>query len=373
MILMELSLNNFMSFNDFKINLSYPKKISNSLITEEYLKSRRNFRYKKTVILMGANASGKTSLGLMLKNISNFILQTRTSELIEAVTDRKKNATFVMDFLPNHQECTLYRLSVLIEGSEESSSKDPTVKAVVKKETINTRDSYETVAKRIVINDEDFTEDLYGELKKIPHFGFFFMHPTERVSFISRRKDDSLYLKVLETVLRVLDPSVTFVDKVENSSNSYNIHMCNDRNVLVQDGNVVNPYLLSSGTKAGIAVADMLTAIRQHECGFYYCDEKFSYIQSDVEKTILTLMTDMLGEGEQLIFTTHNSDILDIPYPKHSFVFLKKTVLDGVVTIVCINADTYLKRNTDSLRNSVENDLFSTAPDTSLLFNISAL
>lgn len=369
---MKLSLNNFMSFNDFKINLSYPKKIVNSLITDEYLKDRSNFRYKKVVILMGANASGKTSLGLMLNRISNFIQQTRTSELIEAVTDRKKNAAFIMDFLPDYQEFNLYRLSVIIEGSKDSLHKDPVVKAVVKKEEIYTRDSYESVAKRIVINEEDYTEDLYGELKKIPHFGFFFMHPTERVSFISKRKDDSVYLKILETVLKVLDPSITSVDKVENSSNSYNIHMCNERNILVQDGNVVNPYLLSSGTKAGIAVADMITAIRQHECGFYYCDEKFSYIQSDVEKTILTLMTDMLGDGEQLFFTTHNSDILDIPYPKHSFVFLKKNVFDGKVTIDCINADTYLKRNTDSLRNSVENDLFSTAPDTSMLFDISS-
>ena len=72
-----------------------------------------------------------------------------------------------MDFLPDYQEYNLYRLSVIIEESEDSSHKDPTVKAVVKKEAIHTRDNYESVAKRIVVTEEDYSEDLYGELKLI--------------------------------------------------------------------------------------------------------------------------------------------------------------------------------------------------------------
>lgn len=373
MILMNLSINNFMSFNDFNICLSYPRRIVDSLIPDEFLKDRSNFRYKKTVVLMGANASGKTSLGRMLNRISNFIQRSETSKLIDSVTDRSREASFVMDFLPDHEEHCLYRLAVKIQPDESEERNVPSVKAAVKKEEIHTRDSYESTASRIAVAENDYTEDLFNELKKIPRFGFFFMHPSERTSLIRRRKDDSLYLNILETVLKVLDPSVSHVEKVENSDFSYNIHICNGRNVLVQDGNVANPYLLSSGTKAGIAVADMITAVKLHECGFYYCDEQFSYIQSDIEKTVLTLMTDMLGEGEQLFFTTHNSDILDVPYPKHSFVFLKKTVVEGDIVISSVNADAYLKRNTDSLRCSVENDLFSTAPDTSMLFSISSL
>lgn len=63
MIVLNLVLKRIYGFNDFNINFSYPKKIVNSIIDQEYLKGRVRFRYKKAVILMGANATGKTSLG----------------------------------------------------------------------------------------------------------------------------------------------------------------------------------------------------------------------------------------------------------------------------------------------------------------------
>ena len=66
MLVMDLTLNNIFGFNDFHINFSYPKKIVNSMIQDEHLAGRLNFRYKKAVILMGANAPGKTSLGKAL-------------------------------------------------------------------------------------------------------------------------------------------------------------------------------------------------------------------------------------------------------------------------------------------------------------------
>lgn len=69
MIIMDLTLNSIFGFMDFHINFSYPKKIVNSIIENEHLAGRPNFRYKKAVILMGANATGKTSLGKALLRI----------------------------------------------------------------------------------------------------------------------------------------------------------------------------------------------------------------------------------------------------------------------------------------------------------------
>ena len=69
-------------------------------------------------------------------------------------------------------------------------------------------------------------------------------------------------------------------------------------------------------------------------------------------------MINELKPNSQLFYTTHNLDILDLPLPKHSFNFLKKD--DQGISIV--NVATCLKKNTDSLRNAVDNDLFSVAP-----------
>lgn len=46
----------------------------------------------------------------------------------------------------------------------------------------------------------------------------------------------------------------------------------------------------------------------------------------------------------ELFFTTHNLDILDLPLCKHNFNFLKKE--DQGISVV--NVADYLKKNTDS-------------------------
>ena len=73
MIIMDLKINNFFAFENFHINFSYPKKIVNSYLEDEFLEGYPNFRYQKINIIMGANATGKTSLGKMILSIFNLI------------------------------------------------------------------------------------------------------------------------------------------------------------------------------------------------------------------------------------------------------------------------------------------------------------
>lgn len=96
------------------------------------------------------------------------------------------------------------------------------------------------------------------------------------------------------------------------------------KNVIIQEGSIVNESILSSGTKAGLEIARIVGSILTNRNQFYYCDEKFSYVHSDIEKAFLSIMIDKLGENEQLFFTTHNMDILDLTLPKHSFIFIMK-------------------------------------------------
>ncbi|MGN1381740.1 MAG: hypothetical protein ACI4W2_02865 [Eubacterium sp.] len=176
-------------------------------------------------------------------------------------------------------------------------------------------------------------------------------------------------MRVLETVLKVLDPSIKHVRPVEGVRNSFVIQF-DHQQVIIQDGKAADFERLSAGTYDGIAVAEILSRIIERKNGFYYCDEKFSCIQSDVERAILSVMIDKLPDYEQLFFTTLNSDVLDMPYPKHTFMFLKKNVQFPDQPITVINADDYLKRNTDSLRSAVENDLFGVTPDVDALFDL---
>ena len=72
MIVMDLQVDNFMALKNFHMNMSYPKKIVGSQL-EEHLAGVPSFRYKKIVILMGGNATGKTSIGRIMMMIFNFM------------------------------------------------------------------------------------------------------------------------------------------------------------------------------------------------------------------------------------------------------------------------------------------------------------
>lgn len=135
----------------------------------------------------------------------------------------------------------------------------------------------------------------------------------------------------------------------------------------------VNENVLSSGTKEGLDISYIMASLYLNKHDFYYCDEVFSYVNSDIEKACLSIMIDKLTDRKQLFFTTHNTEILDMQLPKHTFSFLKKDVNDVDNPVKCINASDYLKRGTDSLKNAVENDLFCTAPDLDKIYNLSEL
>ncbi|MFV0527490.1 MAG: AAA family ATPase [Lachnospiraceae bacterium] len=367
MIVMDLKVDNYYAFKNFHINMAYPKKIIDSAIDGEFLEDRTNFRYKKVNIIMGSNATGKTSIGRILMHIFNFISKKELEGITNAICNKHKEATFSIDFVLRDNK--LYRLKTTIhplQGEQYRSSEvDVTVESVAIKKT----DSYESTAKRF--SSYYIKENYINALEKIGAIGWFFTYPTDEASLNCKDADDD-YLDILNYTLKALDPSIQQVRKIDDIEDSYVIET-RDNKLIVQEGQVIRQDLLSSGTKAGLDIAYLISAIKNGRNGFYYCDEKFSYIHSDIEKAVLSVLIECLQKNEQLFFTTHNTDILDLDLPKHTFVFLKKDITDQEQPIKCISASSFLKRNTDSLRNAVDNDLFSVAPSLDWIYAIGEL
>jgi len=365
MIIMDLKIDNFFAFKNFHMNMSYPKKIVNSYIEDEFLAGRSNFRYKKVNILMGANATGKTSVGKMLMKIFNFIDKQEYTTLTNVICDNKEEAYFSMDFVIHGD--FLYRLDVKIGTKEENEVQS--VYACTRYVEIQEKDSYESCVKRIENIAVKMNSNYAEELDKIEKMGWLFVYPTDVSTAVIKHSGNDKYPVILDYTLRALDPSIEIVEKIDMVENTYVIRMKN-QDLVIQDGQVVKNNILSSGTKAGIDIARMLAAIVNGDNKFYYCDEKFSYVHSDVEKAFLSVMISGLKENDQLFFTTHNTDVLDLQLPKHAFTFLKKDIYDEETPIKCVSASEFLKRNTDSLRKAVENDLFAVAPNLELIYEI---
>lgn len=357
MIVMDLALNNILGFNDFHINFSYPKKVVNSIIENEHLAGRPNFRYKKAVILMGANATGKTSLGKVLLRIFRFISSGNTALLLEMAVPQTAGS-FCIDFINN--SFVLHRLSAVIDAENDSITLD------YAHTEIGEKDTYEKCAKRLVVQSESIGAEA-KTLKKIfaePNFRFAYPEIEQTLKIAGVKKD--VLLCTLKAVIGTLDPTLTDVSVSKDLRDSFIIRR-KGAEIIIQDGKLLNREMLSSGTAEGVDIAIFLASMLSGPRSFYYCDEHFSYIQTDIEKRIFGIMLDNLKENEQLVFTTHNTDMLDLNLPKHSFAFLRKQVDGDESHVSVMYASDILKRNTDSIRCAVENDVFSSLPDDSLL------
>lgn len=358
MVVLDVRLDHILGFNDFHINFTYPRRILNSAIENEHLKDRPSFRYKKAVVLMGANATGKTSLGIVLSKIFNFINTGNTTLLLELVAP-KVNGSFTIDFV--NDGFVLHRLSATIRNASISLSHASTA--------ISERDTYEKCAARLEGKCEAVPADAFTMRKLFGKLKFRFAYPEidPPLSLVGINKD--VLLQSLKAVLSTLDPSITEVVPSEDLKNSYIIHRAG-ADIIIQEGKLLNRELLSSGTVEGVAIAIFMASILSGVGSFYYCDEHFSHIQTDIEKSIFSVMVSKLGENDQLIFTTHNTDMLDLNLPKHSFAFLRKQQEDNDYKVSVMYASDLLKRNTDSIRCAVANDMFLSLPDDSLIYSL---
>ena len=100
----------------------------------------------------------------------------------------------------------------------------------------------------------------------------------------------------------------------------------------------------------------------------FYIDEQFVHVHPEIEKTIISVIIDLIGKESQVFFTTHNLEILDMNLPIHSFVFLHR---DKYITEVIYPEKILVNKNDRGLKNLAENNLFNTIPDVSLLETIS--
>jgi len=369
-VILNVRLDNFFAFKDFQMNLTYPKKIVDSYIREEHLEDRPNFRYKKVNIIMGANASGKTTLGQILMGIFNFISKKNHVFITEDICDRTRPAFFSIDLVCENN--ILYRISCTVSPQEDGNYDTGDVKLEVRKTKIWVRDSYESCVARLEETPYTPCESYLDELDRVEPLAWLFEYPKDTGRTLRLDPKDDKFPVVLEHILKALDPSIQKVERSQDVNDAYVIRL-QDEAIILQNGTPFETARLSSGTKAGVEIAKVVSSLMQGLNGFYYCDEKFSYIHSDLEKAVLSLMIDSIKPNEQLFFTTHNTDVLDMDLPKHAFTFLRKDVNDADQPISCVSASSFLKRSSDSLKNAVENDLFSTSPAVDLIYALADL
>lgn len=364
MIIMDIKVNNFLAFNNFHMNLAFSKEDENSLIAPETFKDRPNFCYKKVAIINGSNSSGKTTFGVLLGSIFTFISKRDVTYLKSVIGNKSKDAYISMDLIV--EKYKLQRLEIKISHTKSK------IELRVLETLIDKDDSYYTCVDRLNQMKTEYTSDIEAALAQLSPLHWMVL-PKEFNSIYKSDicKNRELFIDVLNKVMKTLDPSIT---SVKDSDGNICINFYNRQLVLKDESSKVG-YLLSTGTKEGITISLILSEIINNYYGFYYCDEKFSCIDSDIEISILIAMISNLAEGSQLFFTTHNKELLSLKLPKHSFYFLKKELCDSCYSISISNAeevlDSYSKPFCDvSIYDAVTNDYFSSVPETNLITDL---
>lgn len=211
MILMDVKLHNIYAFKNFHANFSYPKKIVNTTIEGEYLNNFSNFRYKKVNILMGTNASGKTTFGKAIIALFNFIQRNNPTLLVNAANLKQGSAIVECDFVEedNNGNQRLFRVKLKIENYE-----DPVILSSMNSVEIKKRDNYEICAKKLDKMDYEFTKDSVTLFDKISQIGWYFSDTDSRAQDEVNKKGDKVFINVLNLVMQTFDTFITDVKQI---------------------------------------------------------------------------------------------------------------------------------------------------------------
>ncbi len=379
MAILNVKLNNVLSFYDFNVNFSFPNKLKTSIIENENLEYVPSFRYKKLNVFVGSNASGKTSLIRCIWRTLLFLNRKEKIILDEIVNKNDQESKIEIDLVEDTAEChVLHRYKILVTDKMKDSNVMVSHTFVSLSSAKSTKDSYENKLKELDSIPDNYI-DYIECLKDItPYSGWKIVlpateYPFDTIIFDKAKNDEEQqsYVKILNDVFKTLDSSIIDVKKSKDTDNAYVLEHDCGKKIIIQEGMKLSDIpLLSSGTKYAVNISNIIFGIKYHNNGIYLIDEQFSYVNSDIEAAMLSTMVSLLGPNEQIFFTTHNMNILSLSFPFHSFYFMKKEKINDkqIITINCgSEAD---NRNNVSPKTIVDNDIFATAPNVNRIFEL---
>lgn len=404
MLFTRLKISNFFCFEDSELDLSYPKKVKNTTIENEYLEGRPYFNIKKVCIISGPNASGKTSLGAVLLAMQNILYNEKYAVLgLDAdsyIADKAKPAFIEVDivhplaflacrvrvsFFGKKIDITLAHAPILKKDSCFSSRKK--LDQIILHKGSNIANKAYGYREFLSINEfQKYIRDLFGTIVGVDLWWYGWQYSILNNDTYNNSEIDDTYLNadLLEKVMKTFDQSIVSVKANTNIDDngkevllSYILAFKNgDRllinssgDVLPTEGSKLNKNRLSRGTYDSIKIANFIARVNEDNKQknvsslTYFLDEGMNFVHTELEQAILNLIISKLHPNAQFFYTTHNYDIFEMSLPPHSFIFAHKEEDKTVFT----SADIFKNKNDRSLLPYVQANYFKTIPDTTLI------
>ena len=321
MIVCNVKLHGFYDFKEFEICFTHLRTAKITLVENEFLAFRKTFRYNKLSVLTGASSTGKTALGLAIKNICAFLSDGNKEHLYKMLSE--DNASFEIDLINDGKN--LERYSGSVSGDEVTVYKDTAF--------VGRSESYEITSRKLTapVLMKQFESD-------------FCIYTGEE------QLDGELNLNCLDGVLKAIDPTI---DKVEMVGNEVFLYRAGKKLT----------YLPQS-IKDGFKIAHLLATMKDGKDRFYYIDDLCINLKSEIELAVLEKIAALITDDAQVVYASKNSDALLIGMPKHTFIFIGKEKTDNGYRNFSIAGPERIPRTTDSVYVAEKNNLFASLTDT---------
>lgn len=382
MVILQIACDNIYMFKNFKLDLTYNRRINHPLAQNDLLFPGSRIKVRKNLVIMGSNASGKTTFGKLLRFVLSFIcgrnFEDASNDVVAGIQyNKKRPAQFEIEFAIDH---TAYLLKAIFANQQ-----------LIHEELryCNINAFYNIAALRNKLADTsnvlEYTLEPGNAKTGFPSHLFSANQP-EITSFIKRHtayffRFSQFHsfsigsplppnIKRINHILPRIDNSVKGVEELRGAKErtktlSYLIKFYNGELLTVPDGNLSRcGERLSHGTFEVINFLSVLDELNAFSYGTWYVDEQLPHIHSELEAYLIRHAFFNRGNSAQLFFTTHNVEILEINIPIHSFIFFRR---DKNGTNEALFPSDVLTKNDRSLRGYYENDYFGVLPDYSAL------
>lgn len=381
MIITKVSCDNIYMFNNFSLDLTYQKKRKHQLSENDVLFDGSKIKVRKNVIIMGGNASGKTTFGKLLCFISNYIFRGQIEDGYFNLSDipYKKNeiSWFSLEFVI---DSTAYLLEVSFMGN---SLINETLRSCKIYRSHNIEKMRENLKKANAISqyNNTFKKEIkmlsdnlvsYAFLVNVSSESEYIKSEIKYLFSISKRNNDTLgqYVDIhaLNDILPKIDNTVSAVKSmyVDNEiTTTYQIIFNNGEELVVPKGDIEScKDRLSHGTFEAIEFLKLLTFMKNKPGAMIYVDEMLAHMHSELEAYLIRKAILIKPVQSQIFISTHNIDIFQLNVPINVFVFFKRN--SNGYNDAMYPSD-ILNKNDRNLTQYYVNDYFGVMPDYSIL------
>ena len=388
MIFLSIYADNVYMFRDFYLDFTVHRKASHFLSKDDELFEGSAISVRKKLLILGGNASGKTTFGRLLCAIQNYLIG-REMGLYVNLTGKRYDpdmpgvirAEFAIENIAYFIECEFdehgiksellkkveifpsYSVAKLREKLANSMPIDVyTRSGLVTGEISATSDAGLISTLLCKSNNKSYLNDFRRDIA----FSYVFS------DFANNQNMQKLNISqdMLNKIIPHIDNSVERIvalksDDPQIISNSYMIVFKNGSQLTIPDGDLksADRTRLSHGTYEILQFLNFIINIKNTPNLTAFADEQLPHSHTELE-AYFVMKAFLISRKGQFFYTTHNSELLNLNIPPQMVLLFRRNE-DGFNETVYVSDS--LKKNDRSIKGYYDNDFFGIMPDYSIL------